>query len=139
MNNWFVLSLISAIGFGIIPLFVKSLQDSISLQVLAAWYYTVAAILLWIIAFATTKVKVPDIKSFGLIFIVAAIAVIADLAIFYAYKLSSNAGFPRSVQTLSIVIATIMSALLYQQFPSAVGIIGTVVIFLGVAMFAFTK
>ena len=139
MNNWFILSLASAVGFGIIPLFLKSVQQTVSPQIVIAIYYSFASIILWIVAFTTTKVKMPDTKQFILILIVAAIAAASDLAIFYAYKIASNAGFPRSIQAFSIVIATILSAILYHQFPGAIGILGTILIFSGVVMLAFVK
>ncbi len=134
MTNWFILSLISALGFGIIPLFLKSIQQTIAPQQVMAWYYSIVAILLWIFSFLTTKMVIPDVKNSTLIFIVSLLAAVADLSIFYAYKLASNAGYPRSVQALSIVIATILSAVLYQRFPEATGIIGTILIFVGVIL-----
>lgn len=139
MNNWFILSLISALGFGIIPLFLKSVQQTIPPQIVIAMYYSFASIILWIVAFTTTKVKMPDTKHIVLIALVAVIAAASDLAIVYAYKIASNAGFPRSIQALSIVIATILSAILYRQFPGAIGVIGTILIFSGVVMLALVK
>lgn len=134
MTNWFLLSLVSAIGFGIIPLFLKSIQQAIAPQLVMAWYYSIVAILLWIFSSWTTKMVIPDAKNSILILIVSVLAAIADLSIFTAYKFASNAGYPRSIQAFSIVIATILSAVLYHQFPSAVGIIGTIFIFAGVVL-----
>ena len=127
MTNWFIPSLISALGFGIIPLFLKSIQQTISPQLVMAWYYSIVAIILWIVSFSTTKIVLPDAKNSFLILIVSVLAAISDLAIFYAYKLASNAGYPRSIQAFSIVLATIFSAALYHQFPPVVGIIGTII------------
>ena len=117
MLNWFVLSLVSAIGFGIIPLFIKSLQQSLSPQVVMA-----------------SKITVPSLKNSMLIMVVSIIAAIADLSIFYAYKLVLNAGYPRSVQAFSIIIATILSVIVYKQFPSTTGVVGVIFIFIGVVL-----
>jgi len=134
MLNWFVLSLVSAIGFGIIPLFIKSLQQSLSPQVVMAWYYSIVAIILWIFSFFTSKITVPSLKNSMLIMVVSIIAAIADLSIFYAYKLVLNAGYPRSVQAFSIIIATILSVIVYKQFPSTTGVVGVIFIFIGVVL-----
>jgi len=139
LNNWLLLSLISAIGFGVVPLFLKSIEQFVSPQITIAIYYSFASIILWIIAFATTKVKMPDSRHFIPILIVALIAAVSDLAIFYAYKVASNAGFPRSVQALSILIATVLSAVLYRQFPGTIGVLGTILVLSGVVVLSFIK
>lgn len=134
MQNWFVLSIISAIGFGIIPLFLKSLQQTLSPQLVMAWYYSIVAVIMWFVVGISSKIVIPDIKQAGLILTVSVIAAIADLAIFVAYKYASNAGYPRSIQALSIVVATALSALLYRQFPAPLGVIGTIFVFFGVIL-----
>lgn len=139
MFNWFVLSLISAIGFGIIPLFIKTLQTTLSPQVVMAWYYSIVAIIMWIFSLTTAKVVIPSTKSSILLLIVSIIAAVADLSIFYAYKLASNAGYPRSVQAFSIIIAGVLSALIYKQFPSTIGIVGVIFIFIGVVLLSGIK
>ena len=139
MFNWFVFSLVSAIGFGIIPLFIKSLQQTLPTQLIMAWYYSIVAIILWIFSAFTTKVAVPNLKSSLLILVVSILAAVADLSIFYAYKLASNAGYARSVQAFSIIIATVLSVIIYKQFPSTQGIIGVVLIFIGVILLSGIK
>lgn len=139
MFNWFVLSLVSAIGFGIIPIIIKSLQQTLPTQVIMAWYYSIVAIILWIFSLSTTKITFPNIKSSMMIVVLSIIAAIADLSIFYAYKLVSNAGYPRSVQAFSIIIATVLSVIIYKQFPSTTGIVGVVFIFIGVILLSGIK
>ncbi|MCL5439165.1 MAG: EamA family transporter [Patescibacteria group bacterium] len=139
MNNWFILSLVSAIGFGIIPLFLKTIQQKVPPQLAMAWYYSIVAIILWVVSLLTTKITIPDIKNSSLLIIVSILAAIADLSIFYAYKLTSNVGYARSVQAFSIVIALILSSVLYRQFPNIIGVIGTIIIFLGVVMLSGVK
>ena len=139
MFNWFVLSLVSAIGFGIIPLLLKVLQQTYSPQIIMAWYYSIVAIILWIFSSFTTKISVPSLKNAGLVLLVSILAAIADLSIFYAYKLVSNAGYPRSVQAFSVIIATVLSAIVYRQFPSTLGIVGVVFIFIGVVLLSGIK
>jgi len=139
MNNYFTLSVISAIGFGIIPLFLKSIQQSMPPQVVMAWYYSIVAIILWIISSATTKLGIPNVKNATLLLIVSVIAAISDLAIFYAYKLASNVGYPRGIQAFSIVITTILSIVLFRQYPNVIGITGIVLIFIGVVLLSGMK
>jgi len=137
--NWFTLSLISALGFGIIPLILKTVQQSLPSQIAMAWYYSIVAIIMWVFVSLTTKITTPNPKNISLLIIVSILAAIADLAIFYAYKLASNAGYPRSIQAFSIVIATILSAIIYHQFPSTLGIVGTTFIFIGVVLLSGLK
>lgn len=137
--NWFVLSFISALGFGVIPLILKTVQQSLSPQLVMAWYYSIVAILMWIFVSLTTKITIPTKENIMLLIIVSILAAIADLAIFYAYKLASNAGYPRSIQAFSIIIATILSAIIYHQFPSTLGIVGTTFIFIGVILLSGLK
>lgn len=139
MFNWFVFSLVSAFGFGLIPLFLKSLEQTYSPQIVMAWYYSLVAIFLWIFSFFTTKLSFPSFKNSGMVLILSILAAVADLAILYAYKYASNAGYPRSIQAFSIVIATILSALVFRQFPSTIGIIGIVFIFMGVVLLSGIK
>lgn len=137
--NWFTLSLISALGFGIIPLILKTVQQSLPPQFVMAWYYSIVAVIMWVFVSFTTKVSVPTPKNIWLLLIVSVLAAIADLAIFYAYKLASNAGYPRSIQAFSIVIATILSAIIYHQFPSTLGLVGTTFIFIGIVLLSGIK
>ena len=137
--NWFTLSLISALGFGIIPLFLKAVQQTLPSQVVMAWYYSIVAVIMWIFVSVTTKITTPTKENIILLIVVSILAAIADLAIFYAYKLSSNAGYPRSIQAFSIIIATILSAVMYRQFPSTLGIVGTTFIFIGVVLLSGLK
>jgi uncharacterized membrane protein len=137
--NWFTLSLISALGFGIIPLFLKAVQQTLPPQVVMAWYYSIVAIIMWIFVSITTKITTPTKENIILLVIVSILAAIADLAIFYAYKLSSNAGYPRSIQAFSIIIATLLSAIMYRQLPSTLGIVGTTFIFIGVVLLSGLK
>ena len=139
MLNWFVLSLVSAIGFGIIPLLLKSLEQAYSPQIVMAWYYSIVAIFLWIFSSFTTKLSFPSLKNSGTLLILSILAAVADLAILYAYKYASNAGYPRSIQAFSIVIATVLSAIVYRQFPSTIGIIGVLFIFIGVILLSGIK
>lgn len=139
MFNWFALSLVSAIGFGIIPLLLKVLQQTYSPQIIMAWYYSIVAIILWTFSSFTTKISVPSLKNTGLVLLVSILAAIADLSIFYAYKLVSNAGYPRSIQAFSVIIATVLSAIFYRQFPSTLGIVGVVFIFIGVVLLSGIK
>lgn len=139
MFNWFVLSLVSAMGFGIIPLLLKVLQQTYSPQIIMAWYYSIVAIVLWIFSSFTTKISVPSLKNAGLVLLVSILAAIADLSIFYAYKLVSNAGYPRSIQAFSVIIATVLSAIVYRQFPSTLGMVGVVFIFIGVVLLSGIK
>lgn len=134
MQNWFILSLISAIGFGIIPLFLKSIQQTVAPQLVMAWYYSIVAVIMWFVVGFSSKIVIPDVRQSGLIVAVAIIAAIADLAIFIAYKFASNAGYPRSIQALSIVIATALSAVFYHQLPAPLGVVGTIFVFLGVIL-----
>lgn len=139
MSNWFVFSLVSAFGFGLIPLLLKSLEQTYSPQIIMAWYYSLVAIFLWIFSFFTTKLSFPSLKNSGTVLILSILAAVADLAILYAYKYASNAGYPRSIQAFSIVIATILSALVFRQFPSTIGIIGVLFIFIGVVLLSGIK
>ena len=139
MFNWFVLSLVSAIGFGIIPLILKVLQQTYSPQIVMAWYYSLVAIFLWIFSSFTTKLSFPSFKNSGLVLILSILAAVADLSILYAYKYASNAGYPRSIQAFSVIIATVLSVIVYRQFPSTVGIIGVLFIFIGVILLSGIK
>ena len=139
MNSWFILSLVSAVGFGVVPLFLKVLTMSYSPQLVMAWYYSIVAIILWGVASMTTKLTVPTPSNILLVVVVSVIAAVADLAIFYAYKIASNGGYPRSVQAFSIVIATIIGAIAYRQFPSTAGIFGVILIFVGIVLLSGLK
>lgn len=139
MSNWFIFSLVSAIGFGIIPLLLKVLQQTYSPQIIMAWYYSIVAIILWTFSSFTTKISVPSLKNAGLVLLVSILAAIADLSIFYAYKLVSNAGYPRSIQAFSVIIATVLSAIVYRQFPSTLGLVGVIFIFIGVVLLSGIK
>jgi len=139
MLNWFVFSLVSAVGFGLIPILLKSLEQTYSPQIVMAWYYSLVAIFLWVFSFFTTKLSFPSLKNSGTVLILSILAAVADLAILYAYKYATNAGYPRSIQAFSIVIATVLSAIVYRQFPSTLGIVGVIFIFIGVVLLSRIK
>lgn len=135
MENWFILSLVAAIGFGLMTVLFKVLMlKGLSPLLTITYLFSIITLLLWFYVLSSQKIIIPNKEVTIILLVTAAIGVVANFAIIKAYDLASNPGYAKSVEAISIVIATIISIIAFSLRPDLFALIGVFLIFAGIIL-----
>ena len=136
MEFWFILSLVSAVGFGVLAVLWKVVMEELSPPLTLAYLFILYLCLLLPYLLSSERLVFPSRNIMFLLVVSALIGVVANLAVFKAYQLSPNPGYVRAVSSASIIVATTLSIWLFKLKPDFQGILGTILIFAGLLMLA---
>jgi len=136
LEFWFILSLVSAVGFGVLAVLWKVIMEELPPSVTLAYLFIFYLCFLLPYLLSSKKFAFPSKNVMLLLVVSALVGLVANLTVFKAYQLSPNPGYVRAVSSASIIVATTISIWLFKLKPDLQGILGTILIFIGLLMLA---
>ena len=131
--SWFFFAIVAGVLFGIEPLISKTvINGGFTSFHLMMYYFTVGTVVFWIYALAADKVIMP--VYFGQwvkIAVIALLIVFGTWLLLESYRLVDNTGFVRAVVSINIIVAFVLTNILFGAKVSFIGIVGVLLIVAG--------
>jgi drug/metabolite transporter (DMT)-like permease len=135
--NWFLYALLGGVCFGVHAVLVQTtLTSRFTAMVVNTYFFTLGAVMLWSYSIIAGTLPIPDAKTVGKLLLVALVAVVGFWGVFKGYESTPNLGYVRAVFSVNVLVAFVLSAVLFGMQISSKGVLGMALILAGTVLLA---
>ncbi len=135
--NWFVFALIGGSCFGLHAVLVQlTLTEKWTAMVVNTYFFTLGAIVLWLYSAYSRNLPMPDARVGIKLLLIALVAVVGFWSVFKGYELAPNLGYVRAVFSVNVVVAFLLSVVLFGQSVNPRALLGMFLTIAGTAVLA---
>ncbi|NOZ81569.1 MAG: EamA family transporter [Candidatus Micrarchaeota archaeon] len=137
IERWLLLSLVSAVSFGLATVLVKDvmLRGTGPLPVMLWVYVIVFSGMIFYTLFSGVSLKFPSFRTL----LAGMLTLLGTVSLYLAFDVAGNPGYVYAVSSVSIAIATALSVFLLGLRINLVGAAGVMLIFAGIILLSMVR
>jgi uncharacterized membrane protein len=136
--GWFAYALLGGVCFGLHAILTQlTLTKEFTPMVVNTYFFSLGTVILWVYSALTKETAVPDSRTAVKLLLLALLSVIGFWSLFKGYGLAPNPGYVRAVFSVNVIVAFVLSLLLFDATVNVVSMLGIALVIVGTVLLAF--